>query len=119
LKRVAKHAGRGCIVVEDVPVPTIGDTEVLIRAHSSLISRGSELWRRYVSADALPHAIMGYSLAGVVERTGTGVTTFHPGQHVAALAPHAEYVSVEVVHPAHHPPVVALPDGVSSEAGTF
>ena len=119
MKRVAKHAGHGHIVVEDVPVPDVRDTDVLIRAHASLISRGSELWRRYVSQEAVPHAIMGYSLAGVVERVGSGVTGFEPGQRVASVSPHAEYVCTDLATAKVDPPMVALPDRVSFEAGTF
>ena len=119
MKRVAKPEGEFNVVIEEVPVPEISGTEVLIRTEQTLISRGSEIWRRYIRPEAIDHRMMGYSLAGIVEAAGAQVADFSPGDRVAALAPHAEYVAVEVVRPRHHPPVVHLPDGVSAEAGTF
>jgi threonine dehydrogenase-like Zn-dependent dehydrogenase len=63
--------------------------------------------------------MMGYSLVGSVAEVGDRVTGFSPSDRVAALAPHGEYVAVEVVEPKHHPPVVHLPERVSADAGTF
>lgn len=119
MRRVAKPEGRFNIVLEDVDIPSITDTEVLIRAERTLISRGSEIWRRYVRPEAIPHQMMGYSLTGRVVAVGARVTGYSPDDRVAALAPHAEYVAVEVVHSPHPPSVVRLPDAVSTEAGTF
>ena len=69
MKRVAKPAGAYNIVLEEVDVPIIVPTEVLVCAECSLISRGSEIWRRYVHEEAIDHRMMGYSLVGrVVEK---------------------------------------------------
>jgi NADPH:quinone reductase-like Zn-dependent oxidoreductase len=68
--RVAKPEGVGNVVVERVPVPEPGPGEVLVRIRVSLISRGSELWRRYEMEHAVSPEAMGYSTAGVVERLG-------------------------------------------------
>ncbi len=119
MKRVAKFDGPFNVGIEEVEVPQVSDTQVLIRAVVSLISRGSEIWRRYVLSGPVDHAMMGYSLAGVVEAVGRRVTGLAPGDRVAALAPHAEYAVVEVVNSKHLSPVVRLPDTVSFEAGTF
>ncbi len=119
MKRVIKPEGAYRIEVEDVPVPEIRQTEVLIRTERTLISRGSEIWRRYVRQEAIDPKIMGYSLAGTIVEVGSQVDDFSMGERVAALAPHAEYVAVEVVHSPHRPSVVGLPDAVSSEAATF
>lgn len=119
MKRVAKPAGRFNIAIEETDPPRPAPTEVLIRAECSLISRGSEIWRRYAREEAIDPRIMGYSLAGQVVEVGAEVAEFAPGDRVAALAPHAELVAMEVVAPAHRPSVVRLPAGVSAEAGTF
>ena len=119
MKRVAKPAGAYNIVVEEVEIPAIAPTEILIRAQCSLISRGSEIWRRYVREEAIDHRAMGYSLVGRVAAVGAAVEDFKTGDLVAALAPHAEYVAVEVVANQHKPAVVCLPPGLSPEAGTF
>ena len=119
MKRVAKPEGAYNIVVEDVNLPQISPTQVLIRAERSLISRGSEIWRRYIRPEAIDHQMMGYSLTGTIAEGGSRVEEFSLGDRVAALAPHAQYVAVEVVNSPHKSPVVILPDAVSSEAGTF
>lgn len=119
MKRVAKPAGRFNIAIEETERPRLTPTEVLIRAERSLISRGSEIWRRYAREEAIDPRIMGYSLAGQIVEVGSQVAQFAPGDRVAALAPHAEYAAMEVVAPAHRPSVVKLPVGVSAEAGTF
>jgi L-iditol 2-dehydrogenase len=119
MKRVAKPAGQFNIAIEETATPAIAPTEVLVRAERSLISRGSELWRRYVREEAIDPRLMGYSLAGQVVEVGAQVEEFRPGDRVTALAPHAEYAALEVVAPAHRPSVVKLPEAVSLEAGTF
>lgn len=119
MKRVAKAEGRGNIFLEEVEVPVLESTQVLVRAERSLISRGSEIWRRYDREEAIDPRMMGYSLAGVIADVGSEVDAFKVGDRVAALAPHAEYVAMEVVAPAHQPSVVHLPAAISAEAGTF
>lgn len=119
VKRVAKPAGQFNIAIEEAELPQIAPTEILIRAGRTLISRGSEIWRRYARPEAIDPRIMGYSLAGTVAQVGAQVEDFKPGDQVAALAPHAECAAVEVVNPPHRPDAVKLPAGVSLEAGTF
>ena len=109
--RVGKHEGVGNVVLEHVPIPEVGPGQVLTRTHVSLISRGSELWRRYELEEAVPPRMMGYSTTGAVERVGAGVTSVAPGDRVVASAPHAEYSLVDSVHP--------LASRLSLEEGTF
>ncbi len=119
MKRVAKAVGRGNIFLEEVEVPVLASTQVLVRAECSLISRGSEIWRRYDREEAIDPRMMGYSLAGAIADVGAAVEAFKVGDRVAALAPHAEYVAMEVIDPPHKPTVIHLPDAVSAEAATF
>lgn len=109
--RVGKHEGVGNVVLEHVPIPEVGPGQVLTRTHVSLISRGSELWRRYELEEAVPPSMMGYSTTGIVERVGAGVTGVAPGDRVVASAPHAEYSLVDNVQP--------LDARLSFEEGTF
>ena len=74
--RVIKPEGFGNIQLEDAPIPEINSRQVLVRTERTLISRGSELFRRYISEEALPHSIMGYSLTGTVERIGADVSEY-------------------------------------------
>lgn len=91
--RVAKPEGFGNIVVEEAPIPTFGPREVLIESRVSLISRGSEILRRYMHDEAIDPRIMGYSVAGVVKAVGNEARDrFAPGDVVTAVLPHAQVV---------------------------
>ncbi len=91
--RVAKPEGFGNIVLEEVPLPVCGPRDVLVRSRVSLISRGSEVLRRYMHEEAIDPAIMGYSVGGVVEAVGDeAAARFKPGDRVVAVAPHAQFV---------------------------
>lgn len=93
IRRVAKPEGFGNIVIEETPFPTYGPREVLVKTQVSLISRGSEILRRYMHDEAIDPRIMGYSVAGVVQDAGEeAIGRFTPGDRVAAVLPHAEYV---------------------------
>ena len=116
--RVAKHEGLGNIVMEHVPIPELGPHEALVRVHASLISRGSELWRRYVMPGPVDPGAMGYSTAGVIEGIGSEVTRFKPGDRVSCTAPHAEY-AIGDTRAAAKRRVVHLPDDVPFVDGTF
>jgi L-iditol 2-dehydrogenase len=118
VKRIVKLEGVGNIAVEEAPVPSIGPREVLVRNRRTLISRGSEIGRRYLRDEAVDPAIMGYSAAGVVEAVGPAVTELRVGQRVVAVAPHAEYVIGEVERE-DGSWVMGLPDDVSFEQATF
>src|SRR5262245_40296547 len=118
MKRIGKHEGIGNVVVEEAPVPEIGPREILVRNVRTLISRGSEIGRRYLDPGEIDPAIMGYSAAGYVEAVGTGVTEYAVGQRVAIMAPHAEYVVGDVDRD-DGSWVTPMPDGVTFDAATF
>ncbi len=115
--RVIKAEGFGNIQLEDVPVPEIDSQQVLIKTYVTLISRGSELFRRYILEEAVPHSMMGYSLAGVVEKIGADVTDYRVGQKVMAVAPHAEYAVKNVFTESER--LCPVADDVSFEEATF
>lgn len=117
--RVAKPEGFGNIVLEEVPTPPVGPNEVRVRSKVSLISRGSEILRRYMREEAINPAIMGYSLTGVVDAVGSqAAQQFQPGERVLAVAPHAQFV-VQPVDSNIGPRVWHLPDDISFEEGAF
>lgn len=115
--QVTKPEGFGNIQLEEVPIPDINSNQIRVKTDTTLISRGSELFRRYILEEAVPPSIMGYSLTGIVDAIGDQVTDYSIGDRVMVVAPHAEYVVAE-----QHPTdgrIVSLPDDVSFEAGTF
>jgi L-iditol 2-dehydrogenase len=89
---MAKLEGRGNVVLEDAPIPKPGPGEVRVKAVRSLISRGSEIGRRYVMEEAVAPQMMGYSMAGVVDAVGDGVDHLAVGDRVGAVGPHAQFV---------------------------
>ena len=71
--RVIKAEGMGNIQLAEVPMPGRNNRQVLVRTAKTLISRGSELFQRYIMETAVDPdpSIMGYSLTGVVEQVGS------------------------------------------------
>ena len=117
--RVAKNEGFGNVVLEEVPIPEIGPREVLVKNKVSLISRGSEILRRYMHEEAIDPAMMGYSVAGNVEQVGVEATErFQPGDRVSATAPHAEYV-VQDIDAMDGSRVWSVPDDMTFEQTAF
>ena len=117
MKRVVKLEGKGNIAIEEIEIPSIANNEALVKNKKSLISRGSELFARYVMPGAVDPSIMGYSDAGVVAAVGDDVKDVAVGDRVVAVAPHAEYVvGVPGTSDAR---IIPLPDDVSFEEATF
>ena len=114
--QVTKPEGFGNIQLEEVPMPEINARQIRVETDTTLISRGSELFRRYIREDAVPPSIMGYSLTGIVDAVGAEVTGYQVGERVMVVAPHAQYVVAEPN--AADGRIVPLGD-VSFEAGTF
>ena len=115
--QVTKPEGFGNIQLEEVPMPEINAQQIRVETDTTLISRGSELFRRYIMEEAVPPSIMGYSLTGIVDAVGAEVTDYQVGERVMVVAPHAQYV---IAAPnATDGRIVPLFDDVSFEAGTF
>ncbi len=115
--RVTKPEGFGNIQLEEVPIPDISTNQIRVKTDTTLISRGSELFRRYILEEAVSPSIMGYSLTGTVDAAGDQVTDYDIGDRVMVVAPHAEYVVAEPN--ATDARIVTLPEDVSFEEGTF
>jgi len=115
--QVTKPEGFGNIQLEEVPMPEINARQIRVETDTTLISRGSELFRRYIREEAVPPSIMGYSLTGIVDAVGADVTGYQVGERVMVVAPHAQYVVAEPN--ATDGRIVPLFDDVSFEAGTF
>ena len=113
MKRAIKLEGKGNIAIEEIPIPDLEDNKVLVKNERSLISRGSELFARYVMPNAVSPSIMGYSDAGLVVAAGNGIKDIKVGDRVTAVAPHAEYVACE------ESMIIPLPDDISFDEATF
>ena len=70
--------------LDEIPVPETGEHDVLIRVAACGIC-GTDVHIYHGSkgsAEVHPPVILGHELAGVVEKTGSAVTTVKPGDHV-------------------------------------
>ena len=115
--RLEKLEGVGNVQMVEVDIPRPKSDEVLVKVKRSLISRGSELYGRYVVEQERPPQAMGYSDAGDVVEVGNDVKDARVGQPMSMMAPHAEYVvgTMEGERAAGFPMV----DGMSYDASTF
>lgn len=70
------------VEMHDVPVPRIGDADVLVRVHAAGICHSDAHYRAGLSrAEPLP-LVLGHEVAGVIEGVGTNVTTVKAGDRV-------------------------------------
>jgi len=78
--------GKEDVKIERVPVPVLGEGEILVKVHAALTC-GTDLkvYRRGYHAKMLvPPALFGHELAGEVEEIGAGVKLFQKGMRVVA-----------------------------------
>ena len=71
--RLEKLEGVGNVQMTRAERPAPSAEEVQIKVNRSLISRGSELFRRYVMPQAVPPSMMGYSTADRITAVGSQV----------------------------------------------
>lgn len=117
MQQLEKLDGFGNVQMVEVDRPQPAADQMLIRVRRSLISRGSELFRRYVLEEAVSPDIMGYSDAGEIVEVGADVEGFSVGQQVMVSGPHAQFVLGHAAGP--RKVVFALPEGLDLETATF
>ncbi len=79
--------GKEDVKIEQVPIPRVGEGEVLVKVQVALTC-GTDLkvyQRGYHARMIVPPALFGHELAGVIESVGAGVRGFRKGQRVVAL----------------------------------
>jgi L-iditol 2-dehydrogenase len=81
--RAGVYRGKGRVVVESVPIPEIGEGEVLFRVAACGIC-GTDLKKIHHGFIAPPQ-ILGHELAGTVVQVGRGVKKFKPGDRVVSF----------------------------------
>src|SRR5437588_4824663 len=79
--------GKEHLEVEEVAVPQIANTDVLVRVKAALTcGTDVKVYRRgYHARMIVPPALFGHELAGVIEHVGGGVRNFKKGMRVVAL----------------------------------
>ena len=101
--QIERYSKRISTVLKDVPIPSVGDTDVLVRVKAAAVNPVELLTAtgslKLIQAYPMP-LTLGSECSGVVEQVGPSVTKFHVGDPVyarlpvAALGGFAEYVSV-------------------------
>jgi L-iditol 2-dehydrogenase len=79
--------GKEDVKIEQVPIPTVDEGEVLVKVHVALTC-GTDLkvyQRGYHARMIVPPALFGHELAGVIEEVGPKVAGFKKGMRVVAL----------------------------------
>jgi NADPH2:quinone reductase len=85
----------GVLRYEDVPDPTPGPADVLIRVEAISIEGGDTLNRAGGEMPATPH-VVGYQCAGTIEAVGADVSDRAPGQRVVATMPWGSHAELAV-----------------------
>jgi L-iditol 2-dehydrogenase len=83
LMRAGVYRGKGRVVVESVPIPEIGEGEVLFRVAACGIC-GTDI-KKIHHGFVAPPQILGHELAGTVVKVGRGVKKFKPGDRVVSF----------------------------------
>lgn len=120
--RFHQLGGADVLQLDELPVPTPAEGEVLIRVKAFGINRGEVMYREghYLEQPVLPSK-NGYEAAGIVEAVGPGVDGSWVGKSVStvpgmtSLNQHGVYGEVAVV-PVHA--VAEYPKSLSYEEGT-
>src|ERR1700723_4359667 len=81
--RAGVYRGKGQVVVESVPIPEIGEGELLFRVAACGIC-GTDI-KKIHHGFIPPPQILGHELAGTVVKVGRGVTKFKPGDRVVSF----------------------------------
>lgn len=75
--RIHKFGGPENLKLENIPIPPVGDSEVLVRVHAAGINPVDTYIREgaYAALPTLP-AVLGREVAGQIEETGKNVSKF-------------------------------------------
>jgi len=102
--RIHAYGASSEIRIEDAPMPTLNDDDLLIRVVATSVNPVDWKIRKGFLKDLIPYEmplIMGLDVSGIVEKTGPGVTRFRPGNAVYSRpdtrrnGAYAEYIAVK------------------------
>lgn len=105
--------------LQEVPVPTLRDSDLLIRVEAFAVNPGDALFRRFTSAAPGRSVILGWEFAGIVEKVGPHTTGFQPGDAVYGAGDlsrdgnYADYVAVDYRVVAHKPAGLSFPEAAA------
>lgn len=101
---IDQYGGRDELKVRDVPMPTMGDKDLLVEVHAASVNPVDWKIRSGYLKEMLRYdfpLILGWDMAGIVKETGPGVLNFKAGDKVFSRTDirrngtYAEYVAVQ------------------------
>jgi putative PIG3 family NAD(P)H quinone oxidoreductase len=109
--RAIVHAGEAPLKLAETPVPTPGESEILIRVAAAGVNRPDLLQRagRYPPPPGAPETL-GLEVSGEVAAAGPGVRRWKPGDKVTALLAGGGYAEYAL---AHEGSALPIPKGLS------
>lgn len=108
---VPEPGGPEQMTLDEVPTPTPGPDEVLVRVHATALNRADTFQRRgHYPPPEEASDILGLEMAGTVVETGDAVVDWHEKDRVFALLDGGGYAEYTVVHKDR---LMAIPPGMS------
>lgn len=120
--RIHAYGASSEIRIEDAPLPTLNDDDVLIRVVATSVNPVDWKIRKGYLKSFIPYEMpltMGWDVSGVVEKTGPAVTKFKPGDAVYSRpdirrnGAYAEYVAVRESEIAFKPTTISHVEAAS------
>lgn len=120
--RIHEYGDRGVLRLEDVPIPEISDDEVLIKVVAAAVNPVDWKVRKGFAREMIAHEfplILGWDVAGVIEKTGKNTKIFTSGNPVFSRpdltrnGAYAEYIAVKESEVAHKPRTVSFMEAAS------
>ncbi|WP_324678197.1 zinc-binding alcohol dehydrogenase family protein [Hymenobacter sp. GOD-10R] len=105
--------------LQEVPLPTLRDSDLLIRVQAFAVNPGDTVIRRFQSAAPGQAVILGWEFAGIVEQVGPHTTGFQPGDAVYGAGDlsrdgnYADYVAVDYRVVARKPANLSFPEAAA------
>src|ERR1700722_11600689 len=96
---------------EDVPDPSVGDSEILVKVEAISIEGGDTLSRQGGEMRTVPH-VVGYQCAGTVVAVGGAVQRFVVGQRAVTVGIDGSHAELRAVPESF---AWAIPDGLSTD----
>ena len=97
---VNEYGAPEVLTITEVPDPTPGPDEILVRVAHTAVNRADTLQRQggYPDPQRRDHEILGLEYAGVVEAVGDRVTRWSPGDRVMGIEAGACYAELLTTH---------------------
>jgi NADPH2:quinone reductase len=105
--------------LQEVPVPTLRDTDLLVRVLAFAVNPGDTVIRRVRSATLGQPVFLGWEFAGIVAQVGPHATGFQVGDEVYGAGDlsrdgnYADYVAVDYRVVAHKPTTLSFPEAAA------